>query len=280
MSFVLNPTTLKMPWMPGMSIQNLWTGIDGDQNRFAYHASFQSFKSYVITENFIGYLLKISNVLFQAVFNDINGTVYWTDGYEKIYCSKSWDWVITTRGPGEEPVEYYDSVEKAYVGDRFWSGTLPDTRDGAKAVFQPRGSIRNSGNTRTVEFWMPRWVSQTQFGIYKPGNSSVTGQRHMGIPRFIDNNGTVYIRSFARNDGAYTYGAIHRTGDKWLIGQEGSSSGWFEGEEPNVQGTVTFRFCKNEDSDLARADLSVSLKDFIQGDERFTTYLGEFAIWR
>ena len=55
MSFVLNPTTLKMPWMPGMSIQNLWTGIDGDQNRFAYHATSQSFKTYVMTENFIGY---------------------------------------------------------------------------------------------------------------------------------------------------------------------------------------------------------------------------------
>ena len=65
-----------------------------------------------------------------------------------------------------------------------------------------------------------------------------------------------------------------------MVRFEGSSSGWFEGEEPNVQGTVTFRFCKNEDSDLARADLSVSLKDFIQGDERFTTYLGEFSIWR
>ena len=82
MSFVLNPTTLKMPWMPGMSIQNLWTGIDEDQNRFAYHATSQSFKTYVMTENFIGYQLKISNGLFQAVFNDINGAVYWTYGFE------------------------------------------------------------------------------------------------------------------------------------------------------------------------------------------------------
>ena len=52
MSFVLNPTTLKMPWMPGMSIQNLWTGIDEDQNRFAYHATSQSFKN-LSTNNII-----------------------------------------------------------------------------------------------------------------------------------------------------------------------------------------------------------------------------------
>ena len=177
-------------------------------------------------------------------------------------------------------MEYYDSSRKSYMGDRFWSGSLPDTRDGAVTVFQPRGSIRNDGCTRTLEFWMPRRVSKTQFGIYTPANTAVSGQRIMGLPRFIDNEGSVYIRSFSRVDGAYTYGAIHRAGNKRLIGQEGSSSGWFEGEEPNVQGTVTFRFCKNEDSDLARADLSVSLKDFIQGDERFTTYLGEFSIWR
>ena len=71
MSFVLNPTTLKMPWMPGMSIQNLWTGIDEDQNRFAYHATSQSFKTYVMTENFIGYQLKISNGLFPVMRKSI-----------------------------------------------------------------------------------------------------------------------------------------------------------------------------------------------------------------
>ena len=280
MSFVLNPTALKTPRMPGMNIRDFWTGIDQDRNLFVYYVSAQNFNTYIMTENFVGYLFKNSNGYFRMIFNDVNGYVYWTNNGENLLYSNSWGWVLTTCGPGKEPVEYYDSSRKSYMGDRFWSGSLPDTRDGAVTVFQPRGSIRNDGSTRTLEFWMPRRVSKTQFGIYTPANTAVSGQRIMGLPRFIDNEGSVYIRSFSRVDGAYTYGAIHRAGNKWLIGTEGSESGWFEGEEPNTQKAVVFRFCKNEDSDLERSDLSISLKDFIQGDERFTTYLGEFAIWR
>ena len=48
MSFVLNPTALKTPRMPGMNIRDFWTGIDQDRNLFAYYVSAQNFNTYII----------------------------------------------------------------------------------------------------------------------------------------------------------------------------------------------------------------------------------------
>ena len=65
MSFVLNPTALKTPRMPGMNIRDFWTGIDQDRNLFAYYVSAQNFNTYIMTENFVGYLFK--NCLFTRI---------------------------------------------------------------------------------------------------------------------------------------------------------------------------------------------------------------------
>ena len=84
MSFVLNPTALKTPRMPGMNIRDFWTGIDQDRNLFAYYVSAQNFNTYIMTENFVGYLFKNSNGYFRMIFNDVNGYVYWTNNGENL----------------------------------------------------------------------------------------------------------------------------------------------------------------------------------------------------
>ena len=59
-----------------------------------------------------------------------------------------------------------------------------------------------------------------------------------------------------------------------------TGAGWHEGEEPKVGGSVTFRFCRNEDSEATGSDITVSYVNHVRGDETTKAYLGEVAIWR
>ena len=102
----------------------------------------------------------------------------------------------------------------------------------------------------------------------------------MGLPRWRDNQGSYYVRSFNRIASHYTYGSIRYESGKWIIGTVNSSGGWWEGKEPDKKFSVTFTFCKPEDSEITGSNLTLTFYDYVQGNESAPAYMGEVAIWR
>ena len=115
--------------------------------------------------------------------------------------------------------------------------------------------------------------------MYEP-KGGVSGEKCFGLPRWRDNSSNYYIRSLEKKNGRFSYGGIRYEGGKWLLGELNSPSGWWEGEEPNKEKTVTFQFRKPEDSEITGSNRTLSFYDYVQGDETGVAYLGEVAIWR
>ena len=66
-----------------------------------------------------------------------------------------------------------------------------------------------------------------------------------------------------------------------MIGEVGSTNGWHEGSEPKPGGgSVTFKFCVPEGSDVKGTAITVSFDSYVMGEETDTGYLGEVAVWR
>ena len=126
-----------------------------------------------------------------------------------------------------------------------------------------------------------RWKSDSEFGVYE-GADGASGEKPLGLPRFRAGGWEYFTRSYAKTKGHYAYGRIKysETSSKWVVGEVGSGAGWDEGEEPKVGGSVTFKSCKNEDSEAEGSDITVSYVNHVKGDECTKAYLGEMAIWR
>ena len=126
-----------------------------------------------------------------------------------------------------------------------------------------------------------RWTSNNECGVYE-AQDGASGEKILGLPRFRSGGYEYFTRSYAKARGHYTYGRIKYsdTYGKWVIGEVGSGAGWHEGEEPKVGGSVTFKFCRNEDSEAEGSDITVTYVNHVRGDETTKAYLGEVAIWR
>ena len=108
------------------------------------------------------------------------------------------------------------------------------------------------------------------------------GERVLGVPRFRGSNNEWFTRSYSKTRGRFTYGRVHYDADsgKWVIGTVGADAGWHEGDEPQVGGSVTFKFCRNEDSEVEGSDITLAYYDHIKGDEKYKGFIGEVAVWR
>ena len=283
MSFQYVPTQLRSPAIPGWSFQHgFWRGTGTDSGLLAFNTNNSNLGYYVITQNLWTYRLKIDNVVYSPVFNDVNGYIYWKSGSNCFYYSRSYGWILHNRFPGYEPKENYNSESKEYEGDAFHAGSVPSARDGGYSYLQPRGTNRNGGGAnKTVYFDFPRWQSvyRVQLGEYEP-KGGVSGKKYFGLPRWRDSSSNYYIRSLEKKNGRFSYGGIRYENGKWLLGELNSPSGWWEGEEPNKEKAVTFQFCKPEDSEITGSNRTLSFYDYVQGDETGVAYLGEVAIWR
>ena len=283
MSFQHVPTQLCSPSIPNWTIPRVfWRGIGSDNGLLAFNTNNSSLGYYVIAQNLWTYRLKIDNVVYSPVFNDVNGFIYWQYGSSYYYYSRTYSWILHNRFPGYEPKENYNSETSQYEGDAFYAGYPPSVRDGAYSYLQPRGTNRNGGGaSKMVYFDFPRWqsVNRRQFDKYEP-KGGVSGDKYFGLPRWWDNKSNYYVRSLEKKNGYFSYGGIRRENGKWLIGELNSSSGWWEGEEPNKEKAVTFQFCKPENSEITGSNRILSFYDYVQGDETSSAYLGEVAIWR
>ena len=283
MSFQYVPTLLRTPNIPNWSIQRgIWRGVGVDDGLIAFNTGNYILGYYVITQNLWAYQLKIDNVVYSPIFNDVNGYIYWQSVGNYLYYSRSFGWILHNRFPGYEPKENYNSETKKYEGDAFHAGSTPGASDGATSYLQPRGINRNGGGAnKTITFQFPRWqsVTRTQFGEYE-AKGGLIGKKYLGRPRWCDNYYTYYERSLAKKNDKFSYGAISYSNGKWLIGEVGSQAGWYEGDEPSRDKAVTFRFCKPESSTIYGTNRTVTFVDYVPGGETAPAYMGEVAIWR
>lgn len=283
MSFQYIPTLMQSPPIPNWNPQKgFWRGLGADSGLLAFNTNSGNLNYYVITQNLWTYRLKIDNIVYSPVFNDVNGFIYWQYGSSCYYFSRSYGWILHNRFPGYEPQENYNSETKQYKGDAFYAGYPPSVKDGAYTYLQPRGTNRNGGGAnKMLYFDFPHWqsVNRMQFGKYEP-RGGVSGDKYFGLPCWRDNQSNYYVRSLEKKNGDFSYGGIRRENGKWILGDLNSPSGWWEGEEPKKEKPVTFQFCKVEDSKITGSSRTLLFYDYVQGDETAPAYLGEVAIWR
>ena len=284
MGFQRIPSLFRIPRVETTEEQGfVWRGYGPDEGLFGLACSSWGGCIIVRSPNF-WHSLVIDGVRMQPVFSDINGYVYWQgNGY--VYYTQSWGWVWCNIFPGYEPIEtreYRAGESKVtWLGDSFYVLASPPSGPGRTEEMRPHGSIHDTAEVKTVSAVWPRWVAKKgEFGVYE-GKDGEVSDKVLGLPRYFG-GGEEFVRSLERDEhGYFTYGRIHHTGmDKWVIGEVGSAGGWHEGAQPKPDGSVTFRFCKPEGSEATGADITVSLRDYICGDETKTAYLGSAAIWR
>lgn len=280
MSFQFVPSLFRIPTIPGFEFSDaFWRGKGRDEGLFSFYNS--TWGGHIIVEdpNFC-FKLELDGNVYTPVFTDINGYIYW-EGSGYIYYSLSYGWVWTRMFPGYEPFENskWEDGEAVWEGDDFYTISSPPSSPNKTATMQPAGSNREKGETKEIKAIWPRWVAKSgEFGIYE-GKDGESGEKVKGIPRF-KGNGEYFIRSLNKENGYFTYGRIRCSGGKWIIGEQGSYGGWHEGSEPNVGGSVTFKFTKPQGSDATGENISVSFDTYIGGDETDTAYLGSVAVWR
>ena len=281
MSYQYVPGLIRLPDVPNMSLpKGVWRGTGSDDGYFAFEGSWQWGNHLIVKESNLAPSLVLDGREYRPVFTDINGYIYW-EGSGYVYYSLEWGWVHCSLFPGYEPVETreYDSEKGEYVygGDAFYTfGSVPSSEERTERM-TPRGSLRNKEVKEIGAKW-DRWVCDSEFGEYE-AKGGASGTRVMGLPRFRG-NGEDFTRSLEKTNFRFTYGRIHYSQGKWVIGEIGSASGWHEGSEPKVGGSVTFKFCAPEGSEAKGYPITVSFVGYVQGDETDTAYLGEVAVWR
>ena len=195
---------------------------------------------------------------------------------------------------GYVPIEYSyvndSSGRTEWRGDTFYTGELPT--EGSTTTFIPRGWLKNTSAGTTIdpitvsmsfEFWKKDTSSTSMsgpvYGVYIK-NTDNSDKKIIGSPQFKDENDEHYVKSLYKDESDhYTYGAIHYDSGKWVIGSIGDANGWWEGQEPNIENSVTFQFKKNDDSEATGTNKNISFEEFTALNEKKEVYLGEIAIW-
>ena len=280
MSFHYLPGQFRVPKIPNFTMPDgIWCGADSDAGYYAFDGGY-SWGSRIMSKQ-LCFSLSVGGSKLSPVFSSINGYIYWSGG-GYVYYTQTWGWVyMSGMFPGYEPVEdyNYEDGEVHYTGDAFYTFHSFPQGEGNTVTLTPRGSLYDRGEAKEMAATWPRWTAKRgEFGEYEP-KEGAEGSRWLGLPRFRG-NGEYFVRSFAKTKGHFTYGRIHHSGSKWVIGEPESDAGWHEGAEPSRDGSVTFKFTKKEGSQAQGSDITVSLYDHVKGDEHAKAYLGEVAIWR
>ena len=286
MSFMYVPAHLRIPDIPNYSPPNgIWRGVGRDAGLFAFASGSYDWGSYIMTNGDFVFSLLVDGRELRPQYSTINGYIWWS-GAGHVYNSLSYGWVyMSGKFPGYEPIEEnysydQDTGEYGAEGDSFWTFNRPPSGPDDEVELVGRGSNYGGESLSMTAKWK-RWKSNRECGVYE-AQDGASGEKTLGLPRFRSNGYEYFTRSYEKTKGHYTYGRIKYsdTYGKWVIGEVGSGAGWHEGEEPKVGGSVTFKFCRLEDSEATGSDISVSYVDHVIGDETTRAYLGEVAIWR
>lgn len=286
MSFSYVPGEFRIPKIPNFDLPDgVWVGSGTDAGYLAFKLPYSYWGDNIMVRNDLCFSLKVNGSTLSPVYTPVNGYMHWSGGGH-LYYTQTYGWVyMTGMFPGYEPLEEnvkYDRDKGVYTGegDAFYTCWGLPSYEGDEVELRGRGSLYGKEPKTLTASWN-RWICETgEFGRYEP-QGSATGTRYLGLPRFRGSNNEYFVRSLEKTNGRFTYGRIRYQGGKWVIGSIGADSGWHEGDEPDRDGgSVSFRFCKNEGSEAKGSDITVTLQDFVKGDETGKAYFGEVAIWR
>lgn len=303
--WMFSPQKILFPTIPYFTMQSrsLLVGTGNDLGFIAYNTSEQG---WVISKK-IGYNITLSNgEVLEPVFQDVNGYCYWTNSKYLLYYTSKYGWVLLQRFrainlqierdrfPGYVPVEYSyvndSSGRTVWRGDTFYTGGIPS--ETSTTTFTPRGTLKDTSSGTTTdpltaemvfEYWKKNTSSTSMsgpvYGVYI-NNKNASNRKIIGSPQWKDGNGESYVKSlYPQEDGKYTYGTIHYENEKWLIGTVGDANGWWEGQEPSIDNSITFHFRKNDDSEATGTDKTITFEEYAAVTEKKEIYLGEIAIW-
>lgn len=285
MSFQYVPSLFRIPDTgTNYKPSGIWKGLNYDSGYFSFYTEW-GWGSYVIVrqEN-LCFSIDVDGDKLSPQYSELNGHMWWQGSGFLYWSIKYGGWVYTedyNLKPGYEPRETLFASENEWPGDDFYFvSSLPSP--GSEGSMWGRGSNYNSGSEKSIKLFWPRWSSKNRRELGEfVGADGETGSKFMGLPRFRSNKWEYFERSFEKKGGYYSYGRIHYEGGKWVIGTIGSDSGWYEGSEPSLTSSVTFKFCKNEGSEIEdEDDLTISYYDHVVGDQTSAAYLGNVAIWR
>ena len=261
----------------------LYKGLGVDSGLYVYALSSTSY----FMSQFFANSIVISGNTFSPVYTDVYGSIYWShlntsyvymNDYEGPIGSQPQPFVyISGFYPGYQPYEI-EIESGTYTGDAFYTGYI----NGGTITFEPRGSLRNSGQPVVANIVADGWVSTTLCGIYTPIGAA-QGNKVFGTPQWIDTNNKTYTRSLTA-DPVYSYGDIVYYNDghgvsTWIIGTYGSVSGWWEGSEPQLQSSVIF-YEKDGSGESTGNTITVSFNQYVLGDNKEYVYLSEVSVWR
>lgn len=273
---------------------------------------------WIITPDEPGYLLRIkakdenngtlARFLDEQNWYEYNNTRYWRiDSSYFLWYNGSSSWYIST-ALGTCIAEEWDSDAGQYVGNQSWEkGDIEllgqytvrgevDGRTDIDVTWEiPQGYRRKDDDPYNTEENAPagryRYFERTATidesgniieNLLEPSGTDIIEYRWVGVPRFVDEEGTQYVRSANTVDGQYiydeqyTYGIIHRNYEgTWILGVEDSSEGWYEGTEPDMYNDVTF----TGQGILTGYEKVITFDEYIMGDETYTKYIGEVGLW-
>ena len=303
MSFHLVPGLRRIPKVPMISrfASGIWCGAGADAGYCAFRSPFHEVNAYVIVSwrdlvPSLRFYKDGSAVTLPPVYGSVNGYMYWGGSGNWIYYSVTKGWVYSGAFAGElslgqepeEAVTYNENVDEEWYaatigGSTYYEVHLPAGigRSGRMEVCGPRAEEVDTPEVELTMVW-PRWElmgSAERFGKYE-GADGKEGTRVFGVPQFSGGDMT-FVRSVDKDKtGHYTYGKLHCESGRWVIGAVGSPSGWLEGSEPQVDGSVAFTFQKPEGSDATGTGITVSFDGYVAGTEKGEAYLGSVAVWR
>lgn len=90
--WLYSPTTIDCPYIPFFSsIYDILVGYGNDQGLIAYRTGAQG---WIISKK-IGFDIKLSNgATLQPVYQDVEGSCYFTNGTYYLYSARSYTWVL------------------------------------------------------------------------------------------------------------------------------------------------------------------------------------------
>ena len=292
MSFLYSPTRLLTPktpnGYPSANNSEMWVGTGNDRGFVVFRADRQWRMAKTLNGSVGGAgsatlfpAIVVDGVKLWPVYRDCGGFLYFSNNARAVWFVEGIGWVYMGNGsPGYVPEEYTDENGDP-AGDDFYTVSFPYSySDDTVLQLKPRGRL-SGGTEKTATFFWERWDGPTTgfpFGAYNP-KGGASGTKVMGCPRWRDGSGNYYIRSLKQVLGKWSYGAIHYENGKRLIGSVGAVNGWYEGSEPSLTSSVTFRFCKPEGSEVTGSDRTVTFVDRVEGEDTTEALLGEVAIW-
>lgn len=275
-------------------------GIGSDGGYFCFRSSQKEFPDSWIIYDKIGSDYKIIENGVESILTlqrtSYNYNSWWEGTYYNLIYTNTYHWILT-KNAGKEPIEYSYTdeagvttwYENEWWSTTIWNTSLPEHLSDI-LTFIPRGSLKNnppSNITIQVYFnpeklWVKNGGGKDHLGFYY-NQAYPTNIKVVGTPRFIDNAGNEYLRSFEkdRND-KYTYGDIYfdDTNQKWVIGTIGDENGWWEGKEPSFNESITFTFTTNLGFTIVKPNINITFDECVNNAITETTYLYEANIWR